>query len=96
MSIKNQTLTFKGKELIRKGDTIYYGNPNENLIIIMKILKFKTIKDMKVSTKISVELKQNESLIKSKQKPIKKAEREGLYKALLLGMVWLDDALNAG
>ena len=35
---KNDFLTYKGKPLVRNGNTIYYGDMNDDFVIMMRIL----------------------------------------------------------
>ncbi|NLY44358.1 MAG: hypothetical protein GX066_10470 [Clostridiaceae bacterium] len=92
---KVQGLTYKGRLLTRKGDMLYYGNPEDEYIITMKVLDSKMVKDIKVSSRISIELQLNRPGLKGKEKVVKKAEREGLYRALEIGTIWLEDALSS-
>lgn len=91
---KAQGLTYKGKPLVRKGSMLYYGDPDEKYIITMKVLETKKVKHLNVASRVSVELQRNNPTLRGKQRVVKKVEREGLYKALDIGTVWLDDALQ--
>ena len=91
---KAQGLTYKGKPLNRKGNMLYYGDPNDKYIITMKILAHDKIKDLEVAKKVSIELQINDPSLKGRDKVVKKAEREGLYRALDIGTVWLESALE--
>jgi len=91
----SQGLTYKNKTLVRKGDMIYYGRPEDEYIITMKIQETKKYKDLNISSRISIELQKNDSSLKGKEKVVKKAEREGLYKALDIAAFWLEDALSS-
>ena len=37
MAEKNDFLMYKGKPLVRNGDTIYYGNMSDDFVIMMRI-----------------------------------------------------------
>jgi hypothetical protein len=91
---KGQGLMYKGKPLTRKGDMLYYGKPDDKYIVTMKILEYETIKNLKVAAKVSIELQHNNPSLRGREKVVKKAEREGLYKALDIGNIWLEDALG--
>ncbi|MBZ4644687.1 MAG: hypothetical protein PWR27_1261 [Petroclostridium sp.] len=92
---KVQGLMYKGKPLTRKGDMLYYGNHDDKYIITMKVQESKVIKNLKVATKVSIELQINNPALRGKEKVVKKAEREGLYRALEIGSIWLEDALSS-
>ena len=74
---------------------LYYGNPEDKYIITMKVLESKMVRDLKVSTKVSIELQKNDPSLRGKEKVVKKAEREGLFRALDIATVWLEDALTS-
>jgi len=89
---ENKVLTYKEKPLLRKGNLLYYGNPDDKYIICMQVEGSKKIQDLDVSNHIVVSLQTNAA--PGKEKVIKKAEREGMYAALDLGEFWLVDALE--
>ncbi len=94
-SKKAKGLTYKGKPLVRKGNMLYYGNSDDKFIITMKIQDNMTVKDLNVAASVSIELQHNDFTLKPKERIIKKAEREGLYRALDIGTIWLEDALES-
>ncbi|OQB15224.1 MAG: hypothetical protein BWY15_00595 [Firmicutes bacterium ADurb.Bin193] len=90
---EKQQLTYKGKPLLRRGNLIYYGNPEDKYIVMMTVLESTKIIDLDVSSLVSVQLQTNAA--PGKEKVIKKAERDGLYSALDLGEFWLTEALSS-
>ncbi len=87
-------LTYKGKPIVRKGDTIYYGDTAEKYIIMLKILTTKDIGGEKVADKVSVQLVLSDPDAKEKDKVVKKSEKTGLYNAMDVGSIWLDRAVK--
>ncbi len=87
-------LTYKGLPLMRKGSFIYYGNMNDPYIIMLQILESKKIKDMDVATKVSVQLQYTSPDVKSRERVIRKTEKDGLYNAMDVAEVWLKRALS--
>ena len=85
-------LEYKGKPLLRKDNKLYYGNPTDRFIISMTVQDSTEIMDIPVSTSVLVELMTNEN--PSRDRVIKKAERDGIYAALDLGEFWLAEALG--
>ena len=85
-------LTYKGKPLLRNGNKIYYGNPDDKYIIYMQIQETTKIMDLDIGTEIVVQLQTNKA--PGSEKVIKSAERDGLYAALDLGEFWLAEALE--
>lgn len=82
-------LNYKGKSLIRRDEKIYYGNINEDFMIEMTVLDEKDVLGQKVAGNIVIELKDNK-----KGGIVKKAERNGFYKAIDIAEFWLLDALG--
>ena len=91
---KEKKLMYKEKPLQRKDNLIYYGNEEDDYIIMLQIEKTKNLDDLEISGKINVVLQTNEA--PGREKVIKKAERNGLYEALDLGSFWLEDVLENG
>lgn len=84
-----KTLNYKGKPFIRRENKIYYGNINEDFMIEMTVLDEKEVLGQKVAGNIVIELKDNK-----KGGIVKKAERNGFYKAIDIAEFWLLDALG--
>ena len=89
----NGILTYKGKPLVRCGNVIYYGKPEDKYVAVFRLEDNKPLGDIQVAQKVIVELKTNEG---KSSALIRQAEREGLYKALDVGMYWLEQALENG
>ena len=82
-------LNYKGKPLIRRGDKVYYGNFDEDFMIEMTVVSTKEVLGKEIAGDIVIELKDNK-----KGSQIKKAERNGFYKAMDIAEFWLLDALG--
>ncbi|MBO5333211.1 MAG: hypothetical protein J6B37_03760 [Clostridia bacterium] len=93
MAEKNKFLTYKGKPLVRNGNTIYYGFPNEKYVIMMQILATKPVDDVEVASKVSVQLLNTDPNVSIREKIVKSSEKKGLYAALDIAEVWLARAL---
>jgi len=90
---KAAVLEYKGFPLRRKDNLIYFGNMSDEYIIMMQILETKTVKDMEVATKISVQLQLTDPNAKSRDRIVKKSEKDSLYGAMDVASVWLERAL---
>ena len=86
-------LTYKGKPLVRNGNTIYYGFPNEKYVIMMQILTTKPVDDVEVASKVSVQLLNTDPNVSIREKIVKSSEKKGLYAALDIAEIWLNRAL---
>ncbi|HBD87109.1 MAG TPA: hypothetical protein DC001_06755 [Clostridiales bacterium] len=86
-------LIYKGRPMRRKDNIIYYGSMADKYIIMMQILETKKIKNMDVATKVAIQLQLTDPEIKSRDKVIKKSEKDSLYAAMDIASVWLERAL---
>ena len=91
---KAEGLIYKGHPLRRVGNFIYYGTMAENYIIMMQILETQTEKDLSLATKVSVQLQLTDPELKSRNRIVKKSEKDSLYAAMDIGAIWLDRALK--
>ena len=88
-----KTLEYKGHPFQRKDNIIYYGSFADKYIIMMQILETKKVGDLDVASKVSVQLQLTDASIKSRDRIVKRAEKDGLYPAMDVAVVWLDRAL---
>ena len=91
---KNDFLTYKGKPLVRNGNTIYYGDMNDDFVIMMRILSSKQFGDTDLASKVSVQLVNTDPNVSIKEKIVKTSEKKGLYAAMDIADIWLTRALN--
>lgn len=90
---KASVLEYKNHPLNRKDNVIYYGSMAEKYIIFLQILDSKKVKDMDVATKVSVQLQLTDPNVTSRDRVVKKSEKDSLYAAMDVAAVWLDRAL---
>ena len=93
MADVNKILMYKGHPLMRKDNLIYYGSMADSHIIMLQILETKTVKDVEIASKVSIQLQLTDPAAKSRDRVVKKGEKAGLYTALDFGCVWLERAL---
>ena len=91
---KPAALEYKGHPLRRKDNLIYFGSMSDKYIIMLQILETKKVKDMDVATKVSVQLQLTDPDIKSRDRVVKKSEKDSLYAAMDVASVWLERALT--
>ena len=77
MAAKSTELCYKGHPLRRKDNLLYYGSMADKYIIMMQIL----------DTQLT------DPDLKSRDRVVKKTEKDGLYNAMDVAAVWLDRAL---
>lgn len=95
MSEKNEVLMYKGRPLMRKDNMIYYGSMADEYIVMLQVLESKDFQDLKLSTKVSVQLQRTAPDVKARDRVVKKSEKDGFYTALDVGSVWLERALTS-
>lgn len=89
----SKELVYKGHPLRRKDNNIYFGSMADKYIIMMQILETKKVEDMEVATKVAVQLQLTDPELKSRDRVVKKSEKNSLYAAMDVASVWLDRAL---
>jgi arginyl-tRNA synthetase len=87
-------LEYKGHPLRRKDNLIYYGSMADKYIIMMQVLDSKKVQDLDVATKVSVQLQLTEPNLKSRDRVVKRSEKDSLYAAMDVAAIWLDRALS--
>ena len=90
---KAEGLIYKGHPLRRVDNLIYYGTMAEKYIIMMQVLETEKVQDLDLATKVSIQLQLTEPDLKSRDRVIKKSEKDSLYAAMDIATVWLDRAL---
>lgn len=86
-------LMYKGHPLMRKDNLIYYGSMADTHIVMLQILETKPVNGVEIASRVSVQLQLTDPAAKSRDRVVKKSEKEGLYTALDFGCVWLERAL---
>ena len=90
---KAEGLIYKGHPLRRVDNLIYYGSMTEKYIIMMQVLDTKKEQDLDMATRVSVQLQLTDSNLRSRDRIIKKSEKESLYAAMDIAAIWLNRAL---
>ena len=87
-------LMYKNRPLVRNGKTVYYGNMTDKYVIKIDIKTKKTVEDMEVADKCTVQLMLTDPEIRSRKQIVKTSEKNGLYLALDIADAWLTRALT--
>ena len=95
MASEKLPLSYKGRPLRRKDNLIYYGSMAEKYIIMLQVLSTMKIDDLEMATKVSVQLQLTDPDLKSRDRVVKKTEKDSLYAAMDVASVWLARALSA-
>ena len=86
-------LVYKGHPLRRLDNLIYYGSMADKYIIMMQVMETRKVQDLDVASKVSVQLMLTDPAIKSRDRVVKKSEKQSLYSSMDIAAVWLDRAL---
>ena len=90
---KAEGLIYKGHPLRRVDNFIYYGTMAEKYIIMMQILDTKKEQDLDVATRVSIQLQLTDPNLTSRDRVVKKSEKDSLYAAMDIAAIWLERAL---
>ena len=93
-AVKTEGLMYKGHPLRRIDNLIYYGSMADKYIIMMQVLGTKQVQDINVATKVSVQLQLTDPDLKSRDRIVKKSEKDSLYAAMDIAAIWLQRALS--
>ena len=93
MASENLPLSYKGHPLRRKDNLIYYGTMAEKYIIMLQVLSTKTVGDLAMADKVSIQLQLTDPDLKSRDRVVKKSDLPDLFSAIDMGATWLMRAL---
>lgn len=91
---KTEGLVYRGHPLRRIDNLIYYGTMAEKYIIMMQVQDTKKVQDLDVASKVSVQLQLTDPSLKSRDRIVKKSEKDSLYAAMDVAHIWLERALS--
>ena len=60
----------------------------------MQVLDTKKVQDLDLATKVSIQLQLTDPDLKSRDRVVRKSEKDSLYAAMDLAEVWLNRALS--
>jgi hypothetical protein len=93
--VEGQNLMFRGKPLLREGNTFCYGSMSDKYVLFMMVLSNKTVKDEKgndveVPDKIILQVLSTDTSKPPHERVVKQFDRNGLFDAMDIGLIWLD------
>ena len=91
---KTEGLIYRGRPLRRVDNFIYYGTMSDKYIIMMQVLDTKKEQDLSVASRVSVQLQLTDPSLKSRDRIVKKSEKDSLYAAMDVAAIWLERALK--
>ena len=87
--VSGKYLEYKGKPLVREGNTICYGDMNEKYILVLEIMSYKEVNGNSLPDKIFIQVIDS----KDPTKIFKQGDKNGLHDAFSTGLVWLERAV---
>lgn len=87
--VSGEYLEYKGKPLVREGNTICYGDKNnDKCILLLEIMSYKNVEGNDVPDKIFIQVLDSND----PSKIVKQGQKDGLHDAFTIGLVWLERA----
>lgn len=86
--------TFKGRPLVRSGDTIYLGDMRDSHVVKIDIKTKKVVDNLEVADKVVVQMIATDPTLPLTERMGKPSERNGLYLALDIANAWLERKLS--
>ncbi len=88
---KNPEFTFyKGKPVNRCGNILYVGDTDQPCFSMLQIINTQVLEDVELPQKVAVQLISNDSSLSPKDRVLKRAMKDGLYNAIDIASIWLD------
>ena len=85
-----KTLKYKGKPLVRSGNTIYYGDMADDYVAMLMVAENTDFKDMKLPSKVTVQVISTDPEENPKDRIKKRTDKGNLYDALNIATIWLE------
>ena len=95
MADNNKMLMYKGHPLRRKDNLIYYGSMADKYIVMIQVMSTTKDGGLEIADKVHLQLQLTDPDLKSRDRVVRKSEKNSLYAAMDLGDVWLRRALTS-
>lgn len=86
--------SYKGKPLVRKGNTVYFGSMLDEYVVMLQILNTKKEGNEELPNDIVVQLMRTDKSVKPQDVIVKKSEKNGMSAAMEIADIWLTRALS--
>ena len=88
-------LAYKGRPLVRKDNTIYYGSMDDEYVCTLQIVSYKEQNGEQEPDKIQMQLLKTDPTLPILERLVKNSEKNGLYNAIETAAIWLDRVAKA-
>ena len=93
MADNNKMLMYKGHPLRRKDNLIYYGSMADKYIVMIQVMSTTKDGGLEIADKVHLQLQLTDPDLKSRDRVVKKTEKDSLYAAMDVASVWLARSL---
>ena len=87
-----QFLEYKGKALVREGDTFCYGNMSDKHILSLTVMAYKEVDGKQIPAMVVIQVLSTDTTKSETDRIVKQGMKDSLYDALDIGMIWLERA----
>lgn len=87
------TLNYKGRPLVRSGNTIYYGSMADKYVAVLQIGAETEFQGEMIPSKVSVQIWSTDEELRPRDRILKKTEKDTLYDAMNIASIWLERQL---
>ena len=88
--VSGKYLEYKGKPLVREGNTICYGDMTDKCVLLLEIMSYKKTDDGELPDKILIQVIDPQDPTKI----LRQGSKIGLYEAFSLGLVWYEHEMK--
>lgn len=88
-------LEYKGRPLVRKDNTLYYGSMADEYVCTLQIVSYKEQNGEQEPDKIQMQLLKTDPNLPILERLVKNSEKSGLYNAIETAAIWLDRVTKA-
>ncbi len=89
-TVKGKFLMYKDRPLVREGNTIIYGNLDDEYVLQLIIMNEKEFRGQMVPDKIIIQITKTDKELSDGEKIVKQELKTGFAEAFELGVVWLE------
>ena len=89
-TVNGKFLMYKERPLVREGNTIIYGNMEDEYILQLIIMTEKEYKGKSVPDKVIIQVMKTDPGLSDGERIVKQELKNGLNEAMSLGLIWLE------
>ena len=89
-TVKGNYLMYKDRPLVREGNTIVYGNIEDEYVLQLIIMNEKEYMGKNIPDKVIVQVMKTDTSLSDGERIVKQDLKSGLNEALELGIIWLE------